>query len=405
MRPYTRFAVPLVILIVSFLFASCAHVSKRMPHELRGMRDFLSRENPNLCGIFHYNFERQVPRLYDENQRDSIFEVIDYIKTECGPSSNLEITRMLLLADEGRLGDSLIGPSTIPQMLRYRAEQEDRLYWEDWDYIYGRSAPIDNTHDRFTSFSERLARHVSENVNNSPEERAIGRFFGGEFDTAFGLIQSDEFRGTAMRGSYDEFIDHVKRKFPTRGNVALLAGSWQPRGNKKILGNHPDIGFQLGMESKKWRFDGIISYRFSEAENPYFIDSFGVLTATDKFNCWLFGVECGFKILDNQAFSTDIFAGLGYGVIYSLSKGGDPEETFTLGSIAPSIGLRHRFIIDKESGFYIGGILRYGWTDYNNPRGTDLSGNTLTLYFVTGWSFHETLHQFLKKLNYKGDWR
>ena len=190
-----------------------------------------------------------------------------------------------------------------------------------------------------------------------------------------------------------------------RQNVGFLVGSWMPQGNNKLLGNHPEIGVQLGGESKFWRADGIFSYRCSRARNRYTVDSLGHSVTTDEFNSWMLGVEGGFKFLRSSTFSADVFAGLAYDVIFSIEEAGDPEEPVSHSSLAASIGLRQRFFLNQRSGRYIGAIVRYSLVDYDNPGGTDLSGNTLSISFIFGWIVHETLNQFLDKLNYKGSRR
>ncbi|SYZ72552.1 hypothetical protein TRIP_C20667 [Candidatus Zixiibacteriota bacterium] len=402
---FRRQCISLLILIPLFLIVSCARMTKMMPSELRDMHEFLSRENPGDCRLYHYNFERQTPRLYDEHQTDSIFDIIEYIKTECGPAFNLEYTRLLLLADNGEFDDSLIGRSTIPQMLWYRGEQENLMRWKDWYYLYGTSQPVDNTHDNFSKFIDNLARKIESEPQISSTGRALGLFYSGSFDSAFSLIQSKEMRNTEIRRSYDSYVLQIKRKFPSRGHFGIFAGSWMPQGSNRILGNHPDIGIQLGSEWPKFRVDAVISGRFLSAKNNFTVDSLGHLTSTDKFNSWLFGIEGGFKVIDRAVYSADIFAGIGYDVIYSIKTAGDPEEFVSHGSLGIDLGLRQRFFLDQRTGCYIGAIVKYGIVNYSNPKGTDLSGNTLTISLVTGWSFHETLNQFLKSLNFKGNWR
>jgi hypothetical protein len=380
-------------------------MSKRMPIELNRMHGFLTQDDPDKCRNYHYNFERQAPRLYHDQQQDSLLEVIEYIKTECGPAANLEVTRLLLLICKGRFGDSLVGSATIPQMLWYRSEQEGLLGWREWAYLYGLSQPIDNTHDNFAQFRSALARLASENSVGEPQGQILGQFYGGAFDSAFSRIQSDELWGSSLRRNYDEFVSRVKRLNPARANVGILIGSWIPQGNNSLLGNHPEIGLQLGGEAKLWRADAIISYRFSPAKREFLVDSLGQLTPTRKFSSWLFGIEGGLKLLDTPVSSTELFGGLGYDVIYSITEAGDPENRVGHGSLAASIGFRQRLFLNQRSGWYVGGVIRYSVVGYGNPGGTDLSGNTLTISFVNGWSFNETLKQFLRKLNYKGNWR
>jgi hypothetical protein len=384
---------------------SCAHVSKRMPDRLERMDALLSRDNPGECYTYHYNFERQVPGMYDCGRPDSILDVIEYIKTECGPGNDLETARLLLLADSGQFDDSLIGSFIIPQMLWYRSEQEYLLDRMQFASLYGGSQPMDNTHDRFDRFITDLGRKVSADSAVPAQAQAIGQFYGGAFDSGFSRIQSDEFRGTALREEYDEYVARTRRMFPTRMDAGLIIGSWRPQGHNRLLGNHPDIGIQYGTEGRLWRVDGTFCYRFSSAKNSYEVDSLGQIVSTNEFSSLMLGLDAGIKLFDNPVFSTDIFGGAGYDVIYSVSEAGDPEKTVKHGSWAASIGLRHRFFLNQSEGLYAGGIIRYSLLDYSNPGGTDLSGNTLTIGLVMGISFHATLQQFFDKLNYKGSRR
>ena len=396
-----------IILIIAVLccLVSCSQVSKRMPDEIYKMHKFLTQENPEKCSIYHYNFERQTPRLYNDNQTDSILDVIDFIKTECGPTNDLEITRLLLLAEQGRFDDSLIGKSTIPGMIWYRTMQEYLEMRERWGDLLGGSQPIDNTHENFTEFNTELARNVSLKEDIAPTGRLFGLFYVGDFDSAFSLIQSPDFAETRLRKRYDNYIGEVRSMFPGCANVCFSVGSWIPRGNNKLLGNHPEIGFQVGGEENLWRADLILGYRFVSAKNKYQVDSLGVVVSTNKYYDVLIGMDAGLKFIDNSKYSADLFAGLGYDMLCSIKEAGDPDEIMIHGSPAVSIGLRQRIFLDQRNGMYLGGIIRLSYTDYSNSRGTDLSGASLNVSLICGWSFNETMNQFLRKLNYKGNWR
>ena len=401
-----RYRVLFLLLPVALsLLVSCASVSQRMPHELTQMHEFLTQDDPGKCRNYHYNYERQAPRLYHEGKPDSLLGAIDYIKTECGPAANLEVIRLLLLSEYGRFDDSLVGPATIPQMLWHRAEQEYALRWLRYAYLYGGSRPIDNTHDNFLEFRQDLAAQVAAVEEIDPSAQALGEFYAGNFDTAFALIQSDELQGSELQHYYEEYVQRTKTLFSTRGDIGFSLGSWRPQGDAELLGEHPEIGITLGGEGPHFRINATINYRFLSAENEFTVDSLGEPVQTDKFNSWLFGVDGGFKVIDNNFMSTDIFLGLGYDVIFSITEAGDPNEYQTHGSWAASFGVRQRFFVKKRTGFYVGLQARYSVVGYDNPGGTDLSGETVTLSLITGWSIHETLDQFLDKLNYKGSWR
>ncbi len=402
---YLHRIVGTLIFIILLILASCAQVSRRMPGELRDMHEFLTRDNPDNCRQYHYNFERQAPRLYAEQKPDSLLDVIDYIRTECGPAYNLEISRILLLADIGKFGDSLIGPATVPQMLWYRSEQERLIQWAQWNTLYGMSQPVDNTHDNFNEFVSELGEKLADDKSVGDEGHVMGLFYSGSYDSAFGIIQTDAFKKTAIRKSYNEYVSDIISKYGTRGNIALYIGSWRPQGNNEILGNHPEIGVQLGGEGNLFRADAVLAYRFMNTKNEYIVDSLGQLVSTNRFTSWMLGAEAGIKLFDNRILSTDIFIGLGYDAIYSARTDKNEDDFITHSSLSGSVGLRQRFFIDQKKGLYLGTIVKYNTVGYGNPGGTDLSGNTLTLSLVCGWSFNETLNQFLDKLNYKGSRR
>jgi hypothetical protein len=298
----------------------------------------------------------------------------------------------------------MVGASTIGSMLRHRSEQEFLLDQYDWDGLYGQN-PMDRTHEKFTNFTSKLGSQLSEDRSVGECGRTIGLFYSGEFDSAFAVIQRPALRGTILGRSYQSFADRIKQKFPDDLNFALLLGNWNPQGENRLFGHHPDVGVQLGWEGRKFRADGTISYRFQSSDNPYTVDSLGNWVATTKFNSWLFGVDCGLKIFDTRTLSTDIFGGFAYDVVYSVTKATDPVEHVSHGSAGASIGLRQRIFVNARTGMYIGAMIRYSVVDYSNSGGTDISGNTVTVSAVIGWSVNETLQQFLKKLNYKGNWR
>ena len=139
---------PILISIILIL-TSCGHVTNRMSNELADMHDYLTEKEQADCYKYNYNFQRKTPRLYDEKKLDSINSIFEYIKDECGPSTGLETARLLILTEQGKYDDSLIGEATIPQMLWLRSSDEFDSYWLGYRYAYGFNRPIDNSSGNF----------------------------------------------------------------------------------------------------------------------------------------------------------------------------------------------------------------------------------------------------------------
>ncbi|MFZ1684583.1 MAG: hypothetical protein WAU88_10695 [Candidatus Zixiibacteriota bacterium] len=402
---YARTLRVATLVVVVLTLVSCTHFARKMPSEMRAMRGFLSQDNPDQCRTYIYNFERQTPRLYSDNQLDSILDLVDFMKTQCGPSTDIEVTRLLVTTRKGDFADSLIGSSTIPQMLWYRSDQEGILRWNRMRYLFGGDEPSDNSHENYNEFRSLLAGSIAGDSLYPREARLLGSFYSGKFDSALIRLQSEELRGTAMQRAYSNFVGDVKESFPTRANMAIMVGSWRPNDRLSLVGNHPELGFEFGAEGRRWRVDGLISYRFMSSKNRFTVDSLGHQIETDKFNDWYLGGEFGLKIFENSTLSTDVFGSLGYDGIATVAKAGDKGERVVADALSFGIGVRQRIFLSREAGWYIGGSARYNVLNYSNRGGTDLSGQAVTISVMTGWSFHETLYQFLKKLKYKGSWR
>lgn len=395
--------------IISLIFLCChasySQTSESAPDDKIRMHELLTQKDymPECCRYF-YNFEHLAPGLYHDNQSDSILNIIEFIKNECGHADDLEITRILLLADQGRFDDSLIDSSTIGLILGYRWTLW-RMAFCGFGSIYGRYLDRDSISDNFIRFNIDLGRKVASNADIAPAGRMIGLICSGEADSAFIRIQSPEFAGTKLRYNYDEYVERVRNRFRAKGNVCFSVGSWIPSGNIRLLGNHPEIGGQLGAEWKKWRGDLDINLRFVSAKHKYLVDSLGYPVYTKKYFGLNFGIDVGRKVYDRGAFSTDLFLGIGNELIYSISVAGDPKEYVWHNSVGLSIGLRHRFFYDPGRRYYIGSIIRLSSVNYDNPHGTDLSGSALSILLMWGGNFRQDLSEHFREINYKGSWR
>lgn len=91
--------------------------SKRLTSEYGQMHNLLTSRSQSDCPQYLYNAKREIPRLYTQNQTDSILDIIDYITEECGPSPHLSSTQLLVRIGQGKYADSLIGQGTIDQLL------------------------------------------------------------------------------------------------------------------------------------------------------------------------------------------------------------------------------------------------------------------------------------------------
>ncbi len=370
------------------------------------MNRFLTQDDPTICRRYHYNFERQAPRLFAEQKIDSIRVAADFVNSECGPAANVEVTRLLLHLSQGSYGDSLVGSSTLSRMLWFRRQVQE----EDWMCVYSWDAHRwgennDNTRDKFIEFLKSLALLSGNRSPASPSAAIISQFYRGEYDSAFREMQQPAMQNTALGKSYVAHVRSIKKAYSEFGHLSFLIGGWNPQGANRRLGSFPEVGLQFGGETKRWRTDFALLFRPGDARDSITVDSAGSLVTTNRFEGGFLGLEQGLKFFDTRTQSADMFVSLGYELVYSKSLGGNPEEHVSHNSWSFGGGLRYRLFVFPRLGWYVGGIARYSFVDYPNPRGSDISGNTLSLSLVLGISGNATRRELLDDVNYRGDYR
>jgi len=398
----------IITLIIIF---SISYPNQLTADDSDNSRDSISDCSSETSALYHSVFMDRVLRHYPEQKLDSINQIIDRIETECGKSSYTEAFKVLSSIDMGCYNDSLIDSNTISRLLWYRMKRDG--FYNPLSQVASHielhePASLfipDNPLIKFDNFLINLAQRLDSKTDIPPSGKALTLLYGRDFDSAFSIIQSEDLQNSTPQNSYISLVHEVKRWYPHRYDMAVFIGGWIPSKGVTVLGNHPDVGLTVGSEWKTWRVGLTCNYRFLSAKDRYIVDSLGFRVRTDKYQSVLAGIELGYKIRDNQKYSTDIFLGLGYDVIWSIQKNEESPTYIYHESITPTFGLRHRFFLNQRNGLYIGGQARYSFADYNNPGGTDLSGNYLTISLIFGWSHHATLEDILNKLNYKGNWR
>jgi len=114
------------------------------------------------------------------------------------------------------------------------------------------------------------------------------------------------------------------------------------------------------------------------------------------------GLDLGYELFRFENISFNLIGGIGYDAFDAL----EVNETCScetsrksLGSLNLNIGLGNKYYIKNWN--YIGVDLKYNIVDYNNPNGTDLSGNAITLNVIFGFIGGKFQDRRLQELDYK----
>ncbi len=338
-----------------------------------------------------------IPKYYQEEKFDSIRYLLRYWQRNCGEVET--ITRMNLILDAGvnTIDQYPFSKRTIWNFLNYKRKMEfARKNPERKDYYTGNlfwtnQEKINDQFDVFTSVfaSEALTK------NGSALARNILGFYSGNMDSLFTSLYNKAVGNEALQSSYDSIITDIKAEFVTYMSATI--GYWVPTGNASVLGNHPELGFNMGAMRYGWSADLMLLFKFVHTPSSYIVRKNGIPTSTKYFFGGYIAGQAGYDVVRQKSYDISILTGIAYdGFDAIASSGSNTNDNVSVGSLNLNLGLGGRFYTEEFRGTFITAEVRYNFVDYRNPGGTDLSGNTwsfrVAYNFSTAWQ-NELLHE------------
>jgi len=351
------------------------------------------------CYNVYYNCTLLIPEYYENENYDTLQAIMNFWENKCGQSDEFIRCRILLSIDNNTFTEDLYDASIISTVLFYKrrasaldysAEETDSShYWTEYFVV-------DNL-DRFTF---ELSKKLLDRADLSITEIFFLRMFSNDFNNTFQMLTREEFNDTKIQEYYYREIGNSKQKVVGHGDV--LAGVWIPLDNLSIVGTHPSIGFRGGLMYRKLTADATLGLRFGKSPNEYQVQMNDSIWNTTHFLGVYIGLDLGYELFRFENISFNLIGGIGYDAFDAL----EVNETCScetsrksLGSLNLNIGLGNKYYIKNWN--YIGVDLKYNIVDYNNPNGTDLSGNAITLNVIFGFIGGKFQDRRLQELDYK----
>jgi hypothetical protein len=208
------------------------------------------------------------------------------------------------------------------------------------------------------------------------------------FITIQALSQEDNSTTTPqpLSGIDQSYIKVVVKyhKMP-KSNWALISGIWIPFGELKIMGNHPQIGFQFGVKHRKMNYDLSFIFTTEESRDYFYVKrpSGDNMELSHRFFGGYLGLDIGRDILCINAHELQLNGGIALEGIDVLeeNKNKNLPPAFVW-SYNFNIGLGYRYYFANS--MYLGIKLKYNVVDYTLNKVIDYNGNTFTLHFMIG---------------------
>jgi hypothetical protein len=336
-----------------------------------------------------------------ESKIDSAQRLLKYWLSKCGDREPVFRASILLSLIERNFNDTLLKPNTIAHLKNYISRMELQKNYDIATYEYYKSyygyLTIGNEFDRFT---QTLAGAIKETYPESTVEYLLAEFYESNGKGFFSKLQSDQYQGMVLQNRYfsevDEYLNYQEM------HMSWLTGIWIPTGDIEVLGNHPDMGFQIGYKKNKMSFDMTLTFKWGDTPTPYWArrtKSNNSRELTREFFGGYFGFDVGRDLVVSKRHELQALFGLGFdGFDVFADNGSMPAES--VASYNLNFGLGYRYYL--SSSFYMGLRAKYNVVDYTLNNVIDFTGNPITIHFAVGGLYNLAKKNNLDRLEYKG---
>jgi hypothetical protein len=355
-------------------------------------------QTPN-CENVAYNSSRLIDIYFAKKNYDSINVVSNKWEEFCGatePVFRLKVLSQIQsrqFSEEWMERDYLLNYIFLYlDRLDYSKESNSKLLYERYKITFG-YIPLNSTFDDLTVV---WANSLLENTDIKPIERAFCLLYSNQSDAFWQMLKDQKALGTKLQDVYAELVRKTNKKYET--NLGLISGVFLPNGNlAQVIGAKALFGFQAGMKINKLQYDLSIIFKAGSPRQDYEVLYNNEIIKTDAFSSGYIGLDLAYQLSNNKKHEFDALGGIGYDYMFAVladtEKNTDPLK---FNSLNLNAGIGYRFYLKRMS--YIGIQAKYNFIDFNNIRGTDLSGDYVSLILTYNFFGNKEKKTMIEKL-------
>jgi hypothetical protein len=349
------------------------------------------------CNDIVYNCQTLMPRYAQQENTDSLWLVLQYWVNRCGESEQTLRMEMLLNLKDKTFYEANYRNDLLDLLLTYKRTVE---------YQHANVNNPNNNQDifykgsvDFNAFTAAYAEAMAKENDPHTLEYLLCQYYTNNFNPLLSALKRNKIPGTTLQKSYNESAARVVNE--PEGNLALIGEWWMPTQGASILGQHPGIGVQLGIKHKKTMVDLTGILRFGKARNEYEVYAQNQVMKTRHFLGGYLGIDVGRELWRNRWWELDLVGGVAYDGFEAIAEDVDAginSKSINSLNINLGVGLRYYY---KGGGQYLSLQPRINAVNYANKAGSDLSGNTVSLRLIWGFSANESRDQQLNQLGFR----
>jgi hypothetical protein len=357
-----------------------------------------------------YNAVLHIPRLHQENSRDTINALMNFYVRNFGMGATITPYYIIERIREHRFKEQLPSDKDTTEHV------SDIGYYEDYIISYYLTWYADNydiadnktyaeyyrvAYGHYFEFIKTLATETLKQPGLSAAEKYLLRFFANPDKAPFSELNNQSYNGTSLKRAWLRYNN--QRSNISGFDLALMTGIWSPTGSLSRLGNHPYIGYQVGGKFNKWLVDLKLDFRFLHAAEYYTVIISGSPHLGNYFFGLNMGIDAGYELLQRRKFGLEAVGGVAYEGFDAISStNNNSNNDGSLSTVNLNLGvnlrwyIRHKVKSKGESWSYLALQPKYNFLFYHNDGGSDLAGNAFTLSLIYGGFSRKIDHYYLK---------
>jgi hypothetical protein len=358
--------------------------------------------NSQACTEYGSYAIKTLPDLYRQHKMDSILILLrNWEKSgdKCEPFISCFIINQIIIDSfydkrqpERPKNEDAKNQQYLINYFKIHAVSYLRKYMDGY-YIRGNpgkyfsgdtSKSIINLYADYYDFLRSWAASVADTLNRTETEKLLIRFYANPDTTLFGELKSGIHRGhiykKAKQGKGDD------------GNeisgigLTLSSGAWVPMGNLSAFRSQPFFEYAMGRRTKKIMYHLNIGCSFGQSVPSLMVKhNDSLFYGTSLFGSYI-GLDMGYELLRKNSKSLNLIGSIDLAGF----SGRVDNSSIGYGTLDYGIGLSygllwHSVRTSFERHKFAEIRIKYHFLNYQNPGGTDISGNSVTIGLSYGF--------------------
>lgn len=377
------------LLALTFTLSTLAALAQTPPN-----LDHLMTRRVVDCRDIVFNCQALMPRYAQQESTDSLWLVLQYWVDKCGESERTLRMEILLNIKEKTFYEERYKNDLLDLLMTYRSIENHMINLPD---DRSEAAAFIKNKQNFDAFTADYARALAKETDPRTLDYLLCEYYSNNFDPLLKALRGNKIPGTFIQAKYNETT--IKTKEALESNLALITEWWIPTQSAAILGNHPGLGVQIGIKHKKFLVDLTVIGRFINSPHEYKVYSQNTVKTTRHFSGAYVGLDVGREMWRRRKWELEAVGGIGYDGFQAISQDVNAGiESKSISSLNINLGAGCRYYYHQKSGQYVSLQPRLNAVNYTNKGGSDLSGNTISIRLIWGFSANDMRNQQLDRL-------